>query len=174
MAHWPGDPDVEISLYESIADGCEYNATRISMSAHTGTHIDAPLHYFASGNSIDQMPLEAMTGSARVIASADILTANIGPGDRILAKTGGNSLTKTQAQYLANRGARLAGIDSLSIGGLGQDCGDVHRILLSAGVWIVEGLMLDGIEPGSYDLLCLPLKLMGADGAPARALLRRT
>jgi arylformamidase len=173
MAHWPGDPDVEISRYESIGDGCEYNATRISMSAHTGTHIDAPLHYFANGSSIDAMPLDAMTGLAHVIPSADIESAGIGRGDRILVKADGGSLDAAQALHLANRGVTLAGIDSLSIGGSGEACGEIHRILLSAGVWIVEGLVLDEIEPGLYDFLCLPLKLIRADGAPARALLRR-
>ena len=174
MAHWPGDPDVEFPLHESMTGGSEYNATKISMSAHTGTHVDAPLHYIANGLSVDAMPLDAMSGSARVIAVAQLEAAGISRGDRILVKTGGGCITSAQSRYLADTGARLVGIDSLSIGGCGEDCGEVHRILLSAGVWIVEGLILDEVVPGIYELLCLPLKLVGADGAPARALLRRT
>jgi arylformamidase len=173
MAHWPGDPDVEIERYESIARGCEYNATRISMSAHTGTHIDAPLHYLTDGAGIDTMPLEIMTGPARVIASTEIESTKISRGERILAKTGGSLLDPVLARYLANSAIALAGIDSLSIGGTGELCAEIHKILLGAGVWIVEGLVLDHVEPGTYEFLCLPLKLMGADGAPARALLRR-
>jgi arylformamidase len=120
------------------------------------------------------MPLEAMSGSACVIAAAQLGTARISRGDRILVKTGGGCITISQSRYLANTGARLVGIDSLSIGGCGKDCGEVHRILLSAGVWIVEGLILDEVVPGVHEFLCLPMKLVGADGALARALLRRT
>jgi arylformamidase len=170
MAHWPGDPDVEITAYETIAAGAEYNATRIAMSAHTGTHVDAPLHYIDGGDSMDAMPSEAMTGRARVIGLEEI--AGVQPGERVLIKTGAAALSVDQARQLANRSPVLAGIDSLSIGGCGDQCGEVHRILLSAGVWIVEGLVLENVAPGSYEFLCLPLKLAGADGAPARALLR--
>lgn len=170
MNHWPGDPDVEIVPYESIP-GSEYNATRISMSAHTGTHIDAPLHYLPGAPSMDSMPLEVMTGPARVIAPRDI--GSVERGERVLIKTGGGALNQEQARELASRAPVLAGIDSLSIGGFGDECGDVHRALLQAGVWIVEGLALEYIAPGSYEFLCLPLRLTRADGAPARALLRR-
>ena len=166
MTHWPGDPDVEIRLYETIGQGSEYNATRIAMSAHTGTHIDAPLHYLEGGASLDEMPVEVMVGPARVIGQNEINGS--ARGERILIKTSGGSLSSAEAGRLAERGIALAGIDSLSIGD-----GDVHRILLSAGVWIVEGLVLEAIEPGRYEFLCLPIRLAGADGAPARALLRR-
>ena len=172
MPHWPGDPEIEIAVYQSIATGSEYNATCIAMSAHTGTHVDAPLHYLPSGAAVDAMPVQAMTGAARVIAAAQLGNTIIERGDRILVKTGGGSLTPAQALYLAGSGVLLAGIDSLSIGGCASECGEIHRILLSAGVWIVEGLMLDEVEPGVYEFLCLPLRLVGADGAPARALLR--
>lgn len=170
MDHWPGDPDVEIAPYEVISAGSEFNATRISMSAHTGTHIDAPLHYLAGAPSMDSMPLEVMTGPARVIAPREI--SSVESGERVLLKTGGGALNQEQARELAGRSPALAGIDSLSIGGSGEECGDVHRTLLESGVWIVEGLALDDVAPGRYEFLCLPLRLTRADGAPARALLR--
>ncbi len=172
MPHWPGDPDVEIFRYESIELGADYNATRISMSAHTGTHVDSPLHYLAKGAPIEAMPIEAMAGMARVLPLGEIETARIAPGERILLKSSAGALSPAQASSLAARGILLVGIDSLSIGGSGPECGDVHRILLTAGVWIVEGLVLDAVEPGVYEFLCLTLNLIGSDGAPARALLR--
>jgi arylformamidase len=171
MPHWPGDPDVEIVLYESISAGAEYNATRIAMSAHTGTHIDAPLHYLPGAASMDAMPPALMTGLARVIAPEEV--GGVEAGERVLLKTTGGALTPAQATELVRRSPALAGIDSLSIGGCGGECGEVHRILLSAGVWIVEGLVLSAVAPGRYEFLCLPLRLTGADGAPTRALLRR-
>lgn len=163
MAHWPGDPNVEIDATET--DGCR--VTTLSMSAHTGTHIDAPLHYLAAGASVDQIPLDAVIGPACVAALDG--AAEFSPGERVLFKTGGTAaVDQDMARRLAWSGVRTVGIEGLTIG---DD--EVHRVLLAAGIWIIEGLNLAAVEPGEYDLVCLPLKIVGADGAPARALLRK-
>ncbi len=163
MAHWPGDPDVEIGALDM--DGCR--VTTLSMSAHTGTHIDAPLHYLAGGASLDAMPLDAVIGRARVAALDG--AAEFSPGERVLFKTGATAaVDQEMAQRLAWSRVRTVGIEGLTIG---DD--EVHRVLLAAGIWIIEGLDLAGVEPGEYELICLPLKIAGADGAPARAVLRK-
>lgn len=167
MAHWPGDPEVRVERISSIeADGS--NVTALSMCAHTGTHMDAPCHYIAGGLGIDAMPAEVGLGPARVTAEMPLKCR---PGERILYK--GEALTLDAAERLARCGARLVGIGSLSVGPGGEEGDAVHRALLGAGVWLLEGLDLSGIEPGEYELLCLPLRIAGADGAPARAFLRR-
>jgi arylformamidase len=175
MATWPGDPPLSIERYSSIERGDVANVSSVSMSLHTGTHMDAPLHYLRGGASIDQMPLSAVIGRARVLGirgrksiEADELSKhNIRRGDRILLKTHSVELSEAGAKFLVRCGIRMVGIGGLSIGN-----DDTHRILLSAGVWIVEGLDLTPAKPGTYDLICLPLRVAGADGAPARAILR--
>jgi arylformamidase len=141
------------------------------------------------------MPYEAAIGPARVIevraanwiGRAEIESRQIGRGERILFKTANSprawrapefiedyiALTRDAAEYLVERGVRTVGIDYLSIGPPDEEGDSVHRLLLSAGIWILEGLDLTAVQPGNYDLVCLPLSIPGADGAPARALLRR-
>jgi arylformamidase len=165
MPHWPGDPDVRVELIASIENGgC--NVTALSMCAHTGTHMDAPRHYLPDGATIDQLPPDAAIGPARVTAG---LPADCRPGERILVK--GAILTLAAALQLASRGIRLVGVDSLSVGPGGDEGDAIHRVLLAAGVCLLEGLDLDAVEPGDYDLVALPLRIAGADGAPARAFL---
>lgn len=166
MPRWPGDPEARIERVASIeSDGC--NLTALSMCAHTGTHLDAPLHYIPGGAAIDQMPPEVGLGAARVTAG---VPDQCRPGERILIK--GAVLTLEAAERLARCGVRLVGVDALSVGPEGREGDAIHQVLLGAGVWLLEGLVLDAVEPGEYELLCLPLRLAGADGAPARALLR--
>jgi len=194
MVRWPGDPPVVVERAVSLEQGGSCNLTVLAMSAHTGTHVDAPLHYLAAGCPIDAMPLEATNGPARVIQIRDpesikpreLLQHRIRRGERLLFRTRGSagywqtdtlvedfvSLSKEAAEYLAARRVRAVGIDYLSIGGLHKDLAETHRILLAAGVWIIEGLDLSRVRPGRYDLVCLPLRLAGADAAPARAMLR--
>jgi arylformamidase len=194
MVHWPKDPPVEISLEASMDAGDAANLTKIAMSAHTGTHMDAPKHFVRDGAGIDQMPLEAVMGPARVIEiRADIIdVASLEPheiqrGERLLFKTRNSSLcwsrfscflkdfvhvNEAAAKYLVSCGAQTVGVDYLSVGGYRRDGVETHQALLRAGVWVIEGLDLSAVQPGSYELLCLPLKIEGADGAPARALLR--
>lgn len=194
MVHWPGDPSVEIVRRESIAAGDAANLTAISMSAHTGTHMDAPLHFLDRGEAIDALPLDAAIGPARVIAIEDAEAVRAGElrghepraGERLLLKTANSArrwweegfaegfvhIEPDAAELLAASGVALVGVDYLSVGGM-QTGAATHRHLLGAGIWIVEGLDLSTVESGEYELICLPLRLAGADGAPARALLRR-
>jgi arylformamidase len=195
MVHWPGDPEVSISRISSMESGDECNVSTISMSAHTGTHMDAPLHYLADGAGLDGLPLEAVIGPARVIAiqdprsvrAAELARHRIRRGERILFKTRGAAARwKTEtfdeeyvyisldaARFLAARGLRLVGVDYLSVGGFLENSAEIHRTLLGAGIWVVEGLNLARVEPGRYDLVCLPLRIAGGDGAPARVALRK-
>jgi arylformamidase len=194
MAHWPGDIDISVSRVSNMEEGDVCNVSRLQMGAHTGTHMDAPLHFVNRAVSIDRMPLEATVGEARVIEidtpvaieRADLERFQIEPGERILIKTRNSSrcwetdefiedyvyISEDGAKYLVERGVRTVGIDYLSVAGYFKDLVETHVALLQAGIWIIEGLDLRQIPPGRYDLVCLPLKLMGADGAPARAILK--
>jgi arylformamidase len=194
MVHWPGDPDVQFERLQDMERGDVCTVSRMALGAHTGTHMDAPLHYLRTGKSIDQMPLSATIGRARVIAIADpvaIAPEDLRPhsirrGERILFKTRNSArcwqskpffedyvfLSPAAARYLAARRVRTVGVDYLSVGTSGEDGVETHRALLEAGVWIIEGLDLSRVQPGKYDLVCLPLRIAGGDGAPARAVLR--
>jgi arylformamidase len=195
LVHWPGDPEVSISRISSIEDGDECNVSTISMSAHTGTHMDAPLHFLANGAGLDRLPLDAVIGPARVIAirdprsvtAAELARHRIRRGERVLFKTQGAAarwkrgtfdedyvyVSLDAARFLAARGVRVVGVDYLSVGGFLEDSAETHRTLLSAGIWIIEGLDLARIATGRYDMVCLPLRIAGGDGAPARVALRR-
>ena len=194
MVHWPGDPQFEIERVHDMSEGDSNNLSRIHMGAHSGTHIDAPLHFIASGKGIDEMPLEVTVGRARVIEISD--TVSIKPrelrhhriqrGERILFKTSNSPrlwktnsfvedfvfISKEAARFLAERGVMLVGIDYLSVGGYKRNGSEVHRMLLEAGIWLIEGLDLSRVAPGKYELICLPLKILNGEGAPARAVLR--
>lgn len=195
MVHWPDNPPVVIDLQLSIARGDAANVSKISMGAHTGTHMDAPRHFFENGIGIDQLPLDATIGPARVVAIDDpvsikpeeLASLTLQPGERVLLKTSNSArwaspefdphfvyISHEAAAYLVEQKVRTVGVDYLSVGGYFKDGAETHHALLGAGIWIIEGLNLSSIAPGSYDLICLPLKLVGADGAPARALLRPT
>lgn len=194
MAHWPGDPSVSIRLIQNRNKGDTANLSLISMGSHTGTHMDAPFHFVSKGMGIDKMPLGAVLGSARVIEIRDrecvrpveLHKYRIRRGERILFKTRNSRHRRTAAfiknfvyisleavQYLAAKGVRVVGVDYLSVGGYYKDGAQTHQHLLKAGIWIIEGLDLSGVKPGKYDLICLPLKILNADGAPARAVIRR-
>jgi arylformamidase len=194
MIHWPGDPPYQIHHMLDQKKGDLCTVSRISTGVHAGTHMDAPRHFIEDGATIDEMPLDATVGRARVIGIRDrksirleeLREHRIEAGERILFKTANsdNLWTKSEfdvdfifiardaAAYLAQAGIRAVGIDYLSVGGFTEDAVETHQALLGAGVWIIEGLNLSGVEPGAYELICLPIKLIGSDGAPARALLR--
>jgi len=195
MLSWPGDAPFERRLALTIQSGSECNLSELSLTAHTGTHIDAPLHYLPAGLAIDAMPIAATLGRARVIQIqdpeririAELEQCNLSRGERVLFKTRNSELWRTAdhfesqyifippetAQFLAGRGLQTVGIDYLSVGGPGPEGAETHRILLSAGVWIIESLNLENVEPGEYELVCLPLRIAASDGAPARAVLRK-
>jgi arylformamidase len=194
MVVWPGDPPVRIERISNIADGGVANLSAISMCLHTGTHVDAPLHFLEGGPSVAQIPPDALVGPARVIGVRDrkaIRARELEPyrfrrGERVLFRTRGARrrwatpefcadyvyLAPDAAALLVERGVRAVGIDYLSIGAPGEEGYEVHRVLLRAGIWIVEGLDLSAVAPGRYELICLPLRVPGADGTPARAVLR--
>lgn len=195
MIHWPGDPAVKIKRLSDIDWGDDCTVSHISMTVHTGTHMDAPSHFTKSKTGMDKMPLDATVGKARVIeiedgeyiTSAELRPHRIRRGERILIKTRNSRsrwdrkpfnkkfipLSTEAARYLAERKIRALGVDYLSIGGYDDNCADVHRLILKAGIWVIEGLDLSKVGPGGYELICLPLKIVKADGAPARALLRK-
>lgn len=185
LVRWPGDAAFELRREGSLARGDACNLSSFSMSAHLGTHVDSPLHYAADGASMDELDFDAVVGAARVIGMEE--AGGIRRGERVLFKTENSNrawqhepfdpsytaLTPGLARELAARRPALVGIDYLSIGTPDLDGEETHRILLGAGIWIVESLDLRGVERGEYDLICLPLKIAGAEGAPARVLLRR-
>jgi arylformamidase len=188
---FPGDPAVRIEPVTRLASGDAANVSRISMSTHSGTHLDPPSHFNDHGISVDRIPLPLLIGPALVvglpgvtdITSAVLDRLPILGEERILLKTANSklwskrefcgdysALTPDGARFLVESGVKLVGIEYLSIERFDGD-GEVHRILLDNGVAILEGLNLAGVAAGRYELLCLPLKIAGGDGAPARALL---
>jgi arylformamidase len=194
MAHWPDNPEIKVDKMLSMDRGDVCNVSVLSLGSHTGTHMDAPLHFIANGKSLDKMPLDATIGPVRVIeikdkvavTAAEIASCKFKPGERILFKTRNSTkswktdnfdedfvyISKEAAALLAKAKIRTVGIDYLSVGGFRKDGVETHHALLGAGIWIIEGLNLSKIKPGKYELCCLPLKVLNSDGAPARALLR--
>ncbi len=195
MVCWPGDnpPAIEQITFMERGDFC--NVTKLHMSAHTATHMDAPRHFINSGATIDQTPVDALIGPARVVEIHDPSAIRrkeleaIQPrkGERLLFKTRNSTHAWPQpeffkdfvyiadegAQYLVECGVRTVGVDYLSIGGFYHDTAETHVTILGANIAVIEGLDFSAVEPGDYELICLPLKIAGADGAPARAVLRR-
>jgi arylformamidase len=187
-AVFPGDPPVEIRSFAQVASE-GFNASALSCSLHTATHVDAPRHLDGDGVGVDRLPLKLLIGLVRVLdcraqprVDRDFLERNWEEVERLLLQTGGGEalrrgetgsgyLTEDGAAFLVERRIALVGIDALSIDGLEEEGLPAHRALLPAGVVIVEGLDLSGIESGYYELICLPLKVRDGDGAPARVLL---
>jgi arylformamidase len=195
MPVWPGDPQVDNQLVSSIEKGEEANVTCINMSAHTGTHIDAPKHFIKSGVAIEGLNLTTLLGEVEVveinfrISQIDALTLsklnmNQWP-QRVFFKTNNSKLRLLEedcfnqnftallpdaAEYLVQKGVKLVGIDYLSIAPY-ENGSDTHIKLLENNVIVIEGLNLADISPGIYELIALPILLEGADGAPARVLL---
>ena len=175
MVHWPSDPPVNIKRVKDMEHGDTANLSMISMGAHSGTHIDAPLHFIQQGRGIDKMPLDTTVGRARVIEIRDtesikpeeLLSYRIRRGERILFKTRNSSrvwqtdafvkdfvfISDEAARFLAGRAVRVVGVDYLSVGGFKRGGRYVHETLLGSGVWIIEGLDLSQVRPGHHDLL---------------------
>jgi arylformamidase len=187
MVTYPGDPTVTLERVVSIADGGVVNLSRLDFGVHSGTHVDAPVHFIDGAPAAETLPLDVLIGPARVLdlTGADRLDASAVDGielaERVLLKTRNSelwerhtfaeeflALTGDAARHLIDGGVRLVGIDYLSIGDEAA-----HQALLGAGIVAIEGLDLRGVEPGEYQLVCAPLKLVGSDGAPARAVLIR-
>lgn len=194
MIGWPDDEEVRVARVQDVGRGDPCTLSRLVLGTHAGTHVDAPSHYLRGGATLDAMPLDATVGPARVIAIADptavtreeLARHRIRRGERLLLRTRNSRrrwwelpfaedyvfVSPAAAHWLAERGVRCVGIDALSVGGFRAGGPETHAALLGAGVWIIEGLALTAVRPGPVDLLCLPLRIAGADGAPARALVR--
>jgi arylformamidase len=195
MVVWEGDPGVRIRQVLKIKNGDSYNLTRLDLGVHNGSHVDAPLHFLEDGKSIVQFPLSQMVGPVQVVEinkSIDLITADVLKNagihpetKRLLFKTRNSDYWRGQdlifqkdycgvttdgAQFLAALDLQLVGIDYLSISPL-IDLEEPHRILMRRGVIILESVNLTEVNPGFYDLYCLPLKLVGCEGAPARVIL---
>ncbi len=196
MPSWPGDPTFESRLVDAIAQGEAANVSWIGMGAHSGTHVDAPLHFFQSGVAVDSLPLDVLVGPCIVaelpatdaIRAADLEALSLPTGTtRLLLKTPNSSLWHSSAtefrpdfvglapdaaRWVVNQVIRLLGVDYLSVEPYPAPREHpVHKTLLAAGVVLLEGTDLSTISPGAYMLVCLPLKLIGLEGAPARAVL---
>lgn len=192
MAVWPGDDPFEVTPTARIADGASCNLSRLAMGSHTGTHVDPPLHFIDGADGVDKLDLKKLVGPADVLdctgmreVDAPALEGRLTEGVIPLLKTDSSHapdtapfrddyvyLTLEGARLIAHSGVKAVGIDYLSIAGKGG--APVHRALLEAGVVIIEGLRLAHVPPGRYTLVCLPLKIEGCDGAPARAILMKT
>ena len=190
---YPGNPEVEITLQQAVAKGAGANVSSIRFGSHTGTHADAARHFFDDGQSVDRIPLERLIGPAlllsfpddlRAIGAADLRNHDLKGRTRILLRTRNSALLSQKefvrdytylapdgAQYLVDNGVELVGIDYLSIEQFHSGHHMTHRILLGRSVVILEGLDLSVPAPGEYELICLPLRIEGCDGAPARAVL---
>ena len=190
---YPGDPEIRVESCQSIAAGDPANVSALAFGSHTGTHVDAPSHFVAGGEAVDRIPLSRLIGSAVVlelsgespgIGATELADQDLRGQQRVLLKTrnsallrrpdfaaGYRHLTPDGASHLLDRGVELIGIDYLSVERFGSEEFPVHRLLLGRGVTIVEGLDLTAVPGGVYQFVCLPLRLVGLDGAPARAVL---
>jgi arylformamidase len=194
MHHWPGDPPPFLTNHVSTAKGDVCNVSALYCSSHTGTHMDSPMHFIHGAKTMDDLPWDAVMGPARVveikdkeaIKPAELTKLKPRKGERLLFKTRNSAgswkkpsfdrdfiyVSKEGAQFLVDCGVQTVGVDYLSVGGFYKDGIETHHILLGAEVWIIEGLNLESVKPGNYDLICLPIKLARGDGAPSRCLIR--
>jgi arylformamidase len=190
---YPGNPEIEVTLQQAVAKGAGANVSFVRFGSHTGTHADAARHFFDDGQSVDQIPLESLIGpaivlafddSVRAVGAAELRRHELTEHNRVLLRTRNSALLSQRefvpdytylapdgAQYLVDQGVELVGIDYLSIEQFHSGQHQTHKILLGKSVVIVEGLNLSGVPPGEYQLICLPLRIEGCDGAPARAVL---
>lgn len=190
---YPGNPEFELTPVHRLAAGDSSNNSRLVMGTHTGTHVDAPRHFFDDRPGVDSLPLELLIGRSRVIdlphrggiTEAHLAAAGLREDLRVLLRTPNSALwnshdgfhteytylTEGGAKFLVDQGVKVVGVDYLSVEQFHSGHHRTHRTLLERGIVIVEGLDFSGIKPGKYAFCCLPLRLEGLDGAPARAVL---
>lgn len=196
MPTWPGSAGFRLARTARLEAGNTANVSRLDCDIHVGTHVDAPWHFVQEGITVDQLSLDILVGPAFVsflpqlsaITVSDLNGLVLPAGtERLLLRTDNSelwaadvsdfkkdyvALTADAARWIVDQGIRLVGVDYLSVQRY-QDGPAVHQILLKAEIVVIEGLNLFEVEPGEYELICLPLKIVGAEGAPARAVLRR-
>ena len=193
---YEGDALMSFEFLKDMRKGDGFTLSKLSLGAHSGTHVDAPMHFIRDGASIDKIPLDPFIGPARVIEIADsvqsIDAAELNRhqwrnAERVIFRTRSSArswmrsstfhrdfayIAPDAAQLLADAAVKLVGIDYISAEKFGAPAPLTHRILLSKGIPIVEGLALEAVRPGDYDLVVLPMKVAGHEGAPARAVMR--
>jgi arylformamidase len=195
LPSYPGNLPFSLEAVKRIAAGASSNVSSLHMSAHAGTHVDAPRHFFDQGTGVEALPLELLLGRARVIEvtsrkgiSADELAeAHLSEDVRVLIKTHNSrlwgaaefnpdyvGLTESGARHLVEQGIKVVGVDYLSVEQFKAPGAPAHHVLLGSGTIVIEGLNLRDVEPGVYEMYCLPLCVVGADGAPARVVLRQS
>ncbi len=196
MVRGPGVDPTRITRINDVTKGDPVTMSKMTVISHTGTHIDAPLHFFRGGKSMDDMPLEAFVGPARVIEIKDkvsvkvdeLIPYNIQKGERILFKTlNSDRVYKTDefiedyvyisseaARFLTDKRISIIGLDYISIGTFSskENILETHEAFLGNDIWIIEGINLAGVNAGDYELVCLPIKLEKGDASLARAILR--
>lgn len=190
-------PVSTVSRFYDVEKGDKVTMSRIEMISHDGTHLDAPLHFIPGGNTIDKMPIETTVGPCRVIEIKDekeITVKELEPykikaGERILFKTKNSpgvyavrqyagqyvAVSLAAAEYLVAKKIRLVGLDYLTIANMDppENINDVHKAFLTNGIYILEAINMDGIKPGKYDLLCLPIRIEKGDAGPCRVILKK-
>ncbi len=193
MLKWPDNPPVELTRHMDMAGGDPATVSRLALGVHSGTHVDAPVHFRPGADGVDALALDSLIGPARVVPIGDVRAIGVEElrsfqpqeGERLLFKTRNSATTWIDeefaedfvylsfdaARFLVEGRVRTVGIDYLSIAGMDEGA-PTHQALLDAGVCIIEGLDLSAAAPGAYEMICLPLRLAGADGAPARVILR--
>jgi arylformamidase len=192
---YPGNTPFSLEPIKRVARGDSSNVSTLHMSAHTGTHVDAPRHFFDAGVGVDVLPLEMLCGRTRVVevtsrkavSSDDLAALKLSEDVRLLIKTLNSRLwgssdfhgeyvgiSESGARYLVEHGIKVVGVDYLSVEPFKTPGAPTHHALLGGGTIVIEGLNLRDVEPGVYDMICLPLRVVGADGAPARVVLRKS
>jgi arylformamidase len=192
---YPGNTPFSLEPIKRIASGGSSNVSTVHMSAHAGTHVDAPRHFFDTAPGTEALPLEMLCGRARVvelttrkaITAEDLIPFDLTEDVRLLLKTTNSRLWGTPefhrdfvgvgeggARLLVDRGVKVLGVDYLSVEPYKTPGAPAHHILLGGGTIVIEGLNLRDVEPGHYEMFCLPLAIVGSDGAPARVVLRRS
>jgi arylformamidase len=195
LPNYPGNVPFALEATKRIARGDSSNVSAVHMSAHAGTHVDAPRHFFENGAATESLPLEMLIGRTRVIeitarhgiGAEELAAVDLSEDVRLLIKTHNSWLwgspefqpsfigvTETGARHLVGHGIKVLGVDYLSVEEFKKPGAPAHHVLLGGGTIVIEGLNLRDVEPGVYDMYCLPLRIVGADGAPARVVLRQS
>jgi arylformamidase len=192
---YPNNTPFSLEPMKRLAQGGSSNVSSLHLSAHAGTHVDAPFHFFDAGAGTEALALDMLIGPARLIelttrtsiTADDLAPLDLSKDVRVLIKTHNSELwgdpafhpdyvgvAESGARHLVDRGVKLVGVDYLSVEAYKTPGAPAHHLLLHAGVIVIEGLNLHDVDPGIYELICLPLCVVGSDGAPARVVLRRS